>query len=235
MEAPQHLLLFLTTPRVGSSVFADNVRRTRVLGTGAEYFHGRRLKSLGDQRELKLYVTEELLREATSYPTFSACMMWPHMSRIEKILEGRDPFAFLQEAVGADEMSLVRISRQDKLRQAVSLVRAQQTGKWGSKGTAVGEERYDRHAIEKAILRLVKDESRWEACIERWGRSTKSHLVYENDLFTKEEREQAVVSILKLLGFDEAHAGTSGATPEQGLKRQSDGVTESWLQTFIDS
>ena len=235
MNPTKQLLLFLATPRVGSSVLAEDLRASGLLGAAAESFHQRQLESIKNSRDLHSYITEQLLIDAHSRPTFSACIMWPHMRNLENILDGQNPFEFFSEAFNTPEISLVRISRQDKLRQAISLVRALQTGMWGSKRRRAGEEHYDRESIERAVLKLVKDETSWDACLERWEHKTKVHLVYENDLFTKEDRNRTVANLLNLFGYDDTRARAADPGSNQGLKQQADDVTEDWIKSFLDS
>lgn len=60
------------------------------------------------------------------------------------------------------EARYIYLTRRNTVRQAVSLVRARQTGQWTSRDTARAEPRFDAEAIRAAILETAAEESGWE-------------------------------------------------------------------------
>jgi len=229
----KHLLLLCCTPRVGSSVLASELVKIRVLGNASEHFHLNKIGSLKSADELDLYVHENLLPSRRSRHAFSVCLMYPHIQKIRSLAEEVNPIDLVTKCFAAPEVHLVRITRRDKLQQAISLVRARQTGAWDSRNSEKKTPVFDRHAIQKAIDKLNADEELWLETIEMSSLSLDTTLIYEDDLEDQEDRFRSVELLLQLFGLtDSDHMSKLKARPAH-LQRQADHLNREWAEKFL--
>ncbi len=119
----------------------------------------------------------------------------------------------------------VYLTRQGRLRQAISLVRAVQTGQWRSMDAGSGAGRYDAQAISREMGFLGQHESNWEQFFER-NRVIPYRLTYEE--FTGDP-QRTVAALLSYLGHIEP---LQIALSETQHRRQADDVTEEWHQRY---
>ena len=120
----------------------------------------------------------------------------------------------------------VYLTRADRLRQAISLVRAGQTGRWRSMDSSSKPAAYDAEAISGAIRFLEEDSRNWEQFFER-NMLHPCHVSYE-DLTSN--RPAAIEALLKRLGHD---LPLPVSAPQPKHERQSDGQTEEWVQRYL--
>lgn len=117
----------------------------------------------------------------------------------------------------------IHVSRDDRLRQAVSFVRAVQTDAWNSHMTDGAPPRYDAQAIAHAVQRLADWEEGWQRHF-RVLRATPLTVSYEDldaDYVDQARR------VLDHLGM------TDEPVPPPRLARQADELTEEWVARFV--
>ena len=116
----------------------------------------------------------------------------------------------------------VRVSREDRVGQAISWVRARQTGQWATHRVRAREPRYSRRAIEAALRDIERGETGWDRALA--GRSV-LHITYEelaSDLGT------AVGRVFDHLGVARTHP-----PPRPALERQADSESDAWRARFL--
>lgn len=116
----------------------------------------------------------------------------------------------------------LRTRRRDRLAQAVSLVRAEQTKQFSHRMVARGETRYDRDAIADAIVRLDAQERAWDAYFASHG--TDPLLVVYEDLVA--DHEGTVSNVLARLGHHDV------IVPPPPIERQGDRLNVEWMERF---
>ena len=116
----------------------------------------------------------------------------------------------------------LRTRRIDRLAQAVSLVRAQQTGQWTHALRVRGEPRYDRDAIRQALRRVEHEESSWDRYFSEHGVSP-LEVVYEQLVA---DHRGTVTAVLAHLG----HTGVE--VPPPPIERQADDLNREWAERF---
>ncbi|CAB4365453.1 MAG: hypothetical protein F2681_15905 [Actinobacteria bacterium] len=117
----------------------------------------------------------------------------------------------------------VRITRNDRLRQAISHVKAAQTAAWSSDQTVEREAHYDRAIIEHAIRDADDCERAWDTYFEQQGLQPYT-IVYEDfDI----DYEATVRAALDHLGRPEL------PVPPRQLHRQSDAQTDEWVARYL--
>jgi LPS sulfotransferase NodH len=161
---------------------------------------------------------------------FGLKLLWYQMQRLETELPVvlSMPVQTLAEAL-ADSLEnprYIRLSRMDRLRQAISFARALQTGRWRSTDTVRGEEAYDRDAIEHGLGFIEQEERSWDQFFHR-QRIDAYRLTYED---IAAGPPAAVTAILRYLDYDGPEPVD---LPPPRHRRQADDVTEAWLRRYL--
>jgi len=160
---------------------------------------------------------------------FGLKLLWYQAGRLERKLPavfGRpDASLGLVLAATLADPKYVYLTRQDRLRQAISLVRAVQTSQWRSMDATACVARYDAHAIAREVQVLEQDEATWEEFFDRNG-VTPYRLTYE--AFTGRP-QGAIAALLSYLGHDKP---VEIALTHTQHRRQADDVTEEWLHRY---
>jgi LPS sulfotransferase NodH len=167
---------------------------------------------------LDAYLDALLVHKTSPNGVFGAKVHW---GQYDPLLAGRDPAALFPNP------RFIHISRGDRLRQAISWVRAMQTLRWKSseQGRAGDEVRFDADDIRAKLRRIEGDESRWRALFERHGIAP-LEVEYES---LAERPERTVGEVLRWFGID-----APAAAPGQArLRRQSDAISEEWARRFL--
>jgi LPS sulfotransferase NodH len=247
--SPRLSYLVCATPRSGSTLLCETLMQTGVAGCPREYFEA--LPATGLPRQPREYVGDladpevdrllpplrcgprlpafrerlaAALREGTTRNGVFGC----------KLMWGYAP-PFLEAVGGAPESVLpdvhyVLVTREDKLRQAVSLWRALQTQVWSTPdGTDEGHRPagarrpvYSRAAIDALHAQLAEHEGAWR----RWfaARGVQPlELRYEQ---FAERPAAAVAAVLEHLRIP----APGGFAPHAPLRRQADALTDDWVR-----
>jgi LPS sulfotransferase NodH len=167
------------------------------------------------------------VRGAGSTPNgvFAARVMWGTMQRIVGGLAaaaGRYDLDVLVDAFGP--LRLVHLRRDDVVGQAVSCVRAEQTGYWQDGDTPSAQPRFDPGHIHDLVATIRDHNAAWSRWFARQGVEPLS-LTYED--VTRNPR-QAVQRILDHLGI--ALPPDWRPTPRQQL--QADEVNAEWVRRY---
>lgn len=117
----------------------------------------------------------------------------------------------------------VLLSRRDRVRQAVSLARAIQTGAWTSRDAPRGAPAYDREQIARCLADIEGQHQAWEDFLASRG-ITPLRVDYE-DLVG--DREGTVRRVLAFLG-----APAPARIPPPRLARQADAISEEWARAY---
>ncbi|MCB2223652.1 MAG: hypothetical protein KQH83_05695 [Actinobacteria bacterium] len=238
----KHLLFVCTTPRTGSSMLRGDIRSTGAMGDPREWFNmtkGRRYDQSAKEwgvrsGDLAGYV--EALQQHTATPNGVVGVKIFELHLEQMVRRGMLPpgpgrLRALAEAFGTPEPAIVTLTRNNKLRQAISLVRAKQTGKWGTRGTAKRKAKYDRKAIESAVYELIERENRWDRELAASGYAADLDLIYE---VLMHERDEALLRIATALELDDPRGIVAARKRDDGgLERQAGEETEDWVNRFI--
>lgn len=231
-EAPAgRSYLIAATPRTGSWLLCDCLLQTGRAGRPAEY---------GTEQDEATWRTvygcashaaylarlPELLATPNGVRGLKA-MPWQFEALVADAGRhtglGRDPARTLRAFLG--DFVVIRLHREDRIRQAVSWVRAQRTARWfrlaGSAPVAGGEGDYCRADIERALA-LVDDMER------SWAASLRT-LPVEVLRLSYEELDR---DLLAALGGVAAFLHLAGPLGEirPRLRRLSDGVSDEWTR-----
>ena len=179
------------------------------------------------------------LREGTTpNGVFGAKMMWGYFDDFLELARGIPRLGGMGDgsllSTAFPGLHYVFISRNDKVRQAVSLWRALQTWKWRKEAGAPEEEEppmqravYSFDAIDHLLDQLRRHEDAWRGFFFRIGRRPLS-IVYEDvvgDLPGSVGRVLAELDVTPPAGW---------SPPERSPRRQSDELSESWVQSYLE-
>lgn len=202
-------------PRSGSTYLARLLQSTGLLGRPYEFF-----RTAGAAAAAERDPKRELARMVEQAST-------PNGVYGFKIFARQCDFA---ERTGwADRLPglhFVCLERLDLLGQAISLVRAEQTGRFFPGQPARCEPSYDRRAIARALHRLARNQARWRLWFARNGIDP-LRLSYEGVVADPAAAAQAVATHLGLPEPVEVDPG------QVGLGVASDEVNRAWRADFL--
>lgn len=235
--------IICATPRSGSTLLCDLLTATGVAGRPLSYFRSQDLSywaglwSVGgstaesDPEFNRAYLAAMVKAGTAGTGIFGLRLMWPSVAettkRLNAALGGEADIAsrFKQEF---GPTLFIHLSRQDKIAQAVSLVRAEQTGLWHV--AADGSERqrtapaqaavFDVGRINRARDMLTTEEAEWsrffdQSCIEPL------HLTYEK---LAADPQMVLADTLTALGRDR----TIAADVAVQTGRMADATSARW-------
>jgi len=231
-----------TSPRSGSTLLCDLLKSTGVAGNPGSWFHRPSLDGLG------VSATEYDEADRVDRLFQAARGLGSGTSNVFGLRLQRDSFEFFFETlrrlhpVGTSDVNcfersfgstlFIHLSRRDKIEQAISCVRAQQTGLWhvavdGSELERVAPHRdphYDAAAIEAQVEIFAEFDRLWTAWFRQQRiepfRVSYARLATDPALVTRE--------ILASLGLDPRRADDV----EPGVAKMADATTEDWVSRY---
>src|SRR3954453_22602611 len=238
MSAIQRAYLVCATPRSGSTLLCELLKGTGVAGCPQEYFET--LRSTGYPRQPRQYFEgvpevqallppvdpgapeaefdwDGVLRAGTTpNGVFGAKVMWGHLEDLWPRLGGRA----LEDVL--PRLRYVRVSRADRVAQAVSLWIAIQTQHWRDEGDndAAHDPVYSFGAIRHLVEQLDEHERAWDA----WLAGREPILVPYEELAAAPA--DTVSGVLAELGID-------ARVPELArMRRQSGDRSRAWIERY---
>ncbi|WP_446217768.1 Stf0 family sulfotransferase [Micromonospora sp. IBHARD004] len=234
------------TPRTGSSLLLGLLESTGVAGRPQAYFRSPDEPLWADRWQLSRtagggfdyadYVRAALAGGRTENGVFGAKLMWGTLDEVVGKLAARHPdlagdqVALLNRAFGRTRFVLLR--RDDVLAQAVSWLRAEQTGTWfvGGNGEIGGNAgdgrppRFDPDQIRHFIGKIREHNAAWEAWFASWG--IRPHVVRYEELDA--DMVATTHRILDFLGLDVPE----GCTITARHQRQTDELNRLWIERY---
>jgi LPS sulfotransferase NodH len=185
-----------------------------------------------------MHLAAALQEGTTANGVFGAKLMWSYFNDFVALMRGIPRFAGLGDGsllnAAFPELRYVFVSRSDKVRQAVSLWRALQTLVWSRDADVVGEEPGAEHrpvysfdAIDHLLHQLRRHEDAWRGFFFRIGQQPLS-LFYED---IAGDLEGTVGRVLEALRVERPQGPLLA---RQSLSRQSDDLSESWVQSYLE-
>jgi LPS sulfotransferase NodH len=236
IEGPQPTRSYLVcaTPRSGSWLLVDLLRRSGRAGVPREYFR------LDDNGRLPDVSLSEFLRSVLRHGTtengvFGAKVHWPQLVELTRVLaeSGRPHRPPLDDVFPAPHHVLLR--RANRARQAVSWYRAIRTNEWWQ--TARAEPTFDQGpdpSSEPADLQKIAELDRlladYDASWARWfdeAGVAPLEVCYE-DLCA--DTDGVVDAVLEHIGVP-----ALGSAREPRLQQQADELSERWLEQYLAS
>lgn len=154
MTGPDRGYVICTTPRSGSNFLSQLLTSTGVLGRPLEYFNGPARRVLDhpdypDDPEAQLAAIQDLGRTPNGVYGFKL------------FITQFDAIADLGWPRRLPNLSFIYLERRDLVGQAVSWMRATQTGQYRSTSDVAGTAHYDPAAILDRLSQIVMEQARW--------------------------------------------------------------------------
>ncbi len=226
-------------------MLCDLMTATGVLGRPASYYRPESIadwsRQLGVDTEVsdvefeRAYLKAIRSRGTDASGMLGLRVMWDTLEgligRLSSIFpDAQSDAALLETAFGRP--LYVQLVREDKVAQAVSLVRAEQSGLWhlasdGSVRQGVRNPKpnhYDAKSIEKEVAALVHDDAAWQ----RWFTAQNIEPVPVTYEELSKDPRAVIATILQALG-----AGTSLAKDiEPATAKIADAESRNWIERF---
>ena len=209
-----------SVPRCGSSLLCELLCNTQLAGAPTEFFDAQLMSEFRGRwgsRSLEDYLRDLLERKTSPNGVFGIKVHW---GQLGNALGEADPAELFPG------LRYVHMRREDRLRQAVSWVRALQTNQWASTHELRGEPAFDAAKIALYLERIDAEESQWHAFFEH--RRITPHTVTYRALV--DSPQGTVRDVLAYLGVPGAAAAVCGAPT---LLRQADVVTDEWVERYL--
>lgn len=152
-----------TQPRSGSNLFCQYLSSTGQLGYPLEYFNGSGRRALGmpDYEDDPHWQIQFIRSRAVTPNGVYALKLFAH--QLDAVS------ASLRWTALLPKLKFVYHERRDLLGQAISWVRAMQTGQYRSTQAVSGGIQYDGKAILDRLSAIVRERARWETYFARTG------------------------------------------------------------------
>lgn len=227
--------LICATPRSGSTLLCEALMNTGLAGRPWEYFFDGNEPTWYAEWQVSTYddyVARAVEQGTTPNGVCAAKVMMGYFGRFVTRLRGLPRFggqaldlpALLSQVFPG--LRYIWITRRNKVRQAVSLERAIQTGAWAYPMKEARSPEYRFDAIDRRLQEITLQESGWQ---ELFGAHAITPLVVVYEDLVAQYRETAL-QLLDALGI--------ARPPELGLaerviRQQADHMSEDWVQRFI--
>lgn len=227
--------LLLSTPRSGSNLLCRGLESTNLAGQPREYFNpsSKFWLQYGEGADPAGYVDRLLTERATPNGVFGAKVSWRHMLHFERACRALPRYARtpLPDILAGlfPHLRYLRITRRDKLRQAISFWKAYQTGVWGI-GAAkdrepAGPPAFDYEGITKIYQMLVRHEAGIDEFFAQSGIAPLT-VVYEELVDSYEETVRVALDELGIkLPADLVIDGPR-------MARQANAESEAWVERY---
>jgi len=255
--APRRAYLLCATPRCGSNLLAGTLGQHGGAGKPQEYFlYWYALEHEPGQLDPEMAKAWQVpvdvyLRKAFDLGTtyngvFGAKLMWSYVDDVVRQLRTRPGCERLDVAgvlhAALPDLTYLHIRREDRVRQAVSLVRAMQSGEWfkGQRaGAPEGDDtriafatgpqadrlHYDFDQIAESYAMLQAHDTAWRGFFRAAG--VHAHEVTYEQLVA--DPEGTVSGVLDHIGVLRPHLVDA---PRAAARRQADALNEEWSERF---
>jgi LPS sulfotransferase NodH len=204
-----------------------------ILGDPEKLGHSPEYSSLDGIDDYARHLERSFRLGTTPNGVFGAKLMWMHLGDFAQFAGALPAFRglALEELLPAvfPRPRYVWVTRQDKVRQAVSLWKAIQTAAWrGDADKEAHEPRYHQAALDHLVRMVADHDTNWESFFAHAGIEPLV-ISYEHDL--DEAPERAVRRVLRHLGL----RVPPGWRARVHMKRQADETSEQWVAQYRES
>ena len=211
-------IVMASTPRCGSSLMCEAFCLLGVAGAPTEFFDEQ--TESGFCAAWNCQPGPDYLRALLSKKT-TANGVFGFKSHFHQY---RRTFG-LEQLPDLPNLKFILLTRQDKVRQAVSYSRAIQTNQWAAMHRATDDApKFDFDQISNLVTRIQREERQWK---EFFAQHSIEPVVMVYEEFSREPFESAK----KCLGRFDIQC-PEPPWPELTLTKQSDDLSEQWVQQF---
>lgn len=235
---PRLCYLVCATRRTGTNLLCHGLEDTKIAGYPGEYFEFH-MRTRWGVLGIREYINRLLDESKTQNEVFGASIMWDRFQEITEELKMYPQYkGITTRKLMADlfpNLKYVYLTRNDKVQQAVSFVKARQTNEWkkmvdGTVGKnplrkTSKKNKYDFMQIHHFVNELTAHDNRWKQFF--YENKIKAYtIVYEEFIKNYEETIRGVISYLKIT---EAKQLT---IPKSRLVKQFDSISDDWIRKY---
>lgn len=209
-----------TAPRSGSNFLSQLLASTGVLGRPLEYFNGAGRRYFDDPAypdDPVLQIERILVMGATPNGVYGL-KIFAHQH--DWIVDS------IRWAELLPELRFVFLKRGDLLAQAISWVRAEQTGQYRHSQPARAEPSFDTDKIAASLTSIATEYARWELFFARNGIGP-VRLFYEDVVRAPQAAVDRVADLFDLMGAAQVDAD------RVSVRVQRDALAEEWHRRFV--
>lgn len=210
-----------TSPRSGSNLLCQFLSSTGVLGHPLEYFNavGRRMFGYPDFPDEPTKQIDWILTAGATPNGIFGLKIFPY--QFDQAARAIRWIRLLPS------LQFVLLERRDRLGQAISAHRAQQTEQWRSGSAAQGSATYDGGRIYERLVAAARDYARWNVFFARNGIEP-TVIVYEDLIANPQSAVDQVARLFAMQGQARV------AHRHVDLNIQRDAITDEWRARFCD-
>ena len=221
VDKPSKILIIASTPRCGSHMLGHALQTTNSFGFPLEYTNPRNLsqwKKRFGKKDFQEVLTEIQKCRTSPNGVFGIKIHYSHIKEY-------GGFVALQEIF--PEAYYVLLTRNDILKQAISLAIARRTGVWISGQKPVNENpEYHFLHIHKCLRELIIYNSSWRKTLKDNGCN---YIEMNFDFVLK----NIGASIQQIATFMDIEVNSETIPTEQVTKKQSNNINYEWEQRFL--
>lgn len=246
MYQPHTAYIICATPRSGSHLLADALQITAVAGKPDEYFITNRegqlqniqgnIANIYGKQSLEDFHQLVLSLGSTENGVFGIIIQWDYLHHIFANFRAIPPYQSLSERALLNALfynpKFIWLQRRDKVRQAISWVKARHTGVWGvekDKSSQPPKSKpmaYDYFLLEQNVNRFVRAEQAW-ASFFKANQIEPFVVVYEE---LAQSFEQTSLQLLDFLAIPHPQEIDFQARKWQ---KQANALNEEWAVRFL--
>jgi len=212
-------LILLSMPRSGSSWLASLTNTTGRMGVADEWLDFTHLTPPKGPKGRPL-LNEKTLRAASTENGNFAIKIFPR--QLLQVIDEYE-FDFIRRAMREHDTKLVLLERTDRKAQAVSLVRAMQTGQWRAEQPANKAPEYNFGALAQAYFHICRGYDFW-----------RSYLALQGGAYQCFAYEDMLENPMPYLATVSAHFGAPVPSGETAHNIQRDPLSRDWQMQFDD-
>ncbi len=210
-------LIILSMPRSGSSWLASLSNASGTMGVADEWLDFTHLTPPKGAKGRPV-LNEKTLQSASTKNGNFAIKIFPR--QLLQVIDEYE-FDFIRRAMREHHTKLILLERTDRKAQAISLVRAMQTGQWSASQPGRQELHYNFGALSQAYFHICRGYDFWRTYLELQG-FPYLNLTYEA-LRTDQTPYLSAVS---------AHFGEPLPSVKTNIEIQSDAQSDEWRGQF---
>lgn len=225
MSAPQKGALLLSMPRSGSSWLGDITNATNVMGKAEEWLDFKYLTPPHGPKGRPALYQRTLASASTENGNFQVKLFPRHLLQVQDSYE----MDFIRKCRRDYDTQVFLLTRQDRVAQAISLVRAMQSGKWSADSDSKHAQqnrvpKYNFGAISQAAFHIGRGYEFW-----------RSYLTVGNVPFQEFTYESLLENPAPYVDAVSSHFGVAIDTPPKSDRAiQRDDISAQWRARFAE-
>lgn len=245
MIQPTRSYIICATPRCGSHLLAEALQTTGIGGRPDEYFHTNRYGQLQNKTGLiaELYGkrTLEEFRDmvlefgSSENGVFGIILHWDSLPHIIDNYHSLPQYQNLNAAELFDDLfhnpKYIWIKRRDKVRQAISWVKAKQSDVWHSRKGSDSQPQLEE-SFEYDFFKLEVHYKRFIEAENGWSKFFKTHDIEPFVVVYEDLTQNFEQTALDLLDFLEIPYPDDLVFQERTLRKQANSLNEQWAAKY---